>query len=178
MLNITIDLHPDVGDQSGSLATTPLFTGYAPNLSPPQSDPNLISMADAENEDRMTVELPHLRLPEEYVPQTARRDPGAVQRAAQKYMVHGEVPVLQQRLPLYTQHLMRDIGVVGRNQSYNALQYQQKQFENAAQEHQRRAHKHVEIAAALATNRTAAHMTSGFRDIENDVEAHFSHQQQ
>ena len=69
-------------------------------------------------------------------------------------------------------------GVVGRNQSYNALQYQQEQFENAAQEHQRRDHEHVEIAAALATNRTAAHMTSGFRDIENDVEAHFSHQQQ
>ena len=62
------------------------------------------------------------------------------------------------------------------NQSYNALQHQE-QFENAAQEHQRVAYEQVEIAAILATNRTAAHMTSRFRDIENNVEASFSHQQ-
>ena len=35
----------------------------------------------------------------------------------------------------------------------------------------------VEIAAALATIRTAAQITCRFRDIENNVEADFGHQQ-
>ena len=35
----------------------------------------------------------------------------------------------------------------------------------------------VEIAAALATSRTAAQMTSRFRDVENHVETNFSHEQ-
>ena len=53
----------------------------------------------------------------------------------------------------------------GRNQSYSALRYHQEQFKNAAQEHQRVAYEQVEIAAALATSRTAAHSASRFRDI-------------
>ena len=75
-----------------------------------------------------------------------RRDPGAVHPAAQRRKV------------------------------CNALQYQQEQFVNAAQEHQRVAYEQVEVAAAFATNRTAAQMTTRFRDIENNVEANFRHQ--
>ena len=63
-----------------------------------------------------------------------------------------------------------------RNQSCNALQYQQEQFVNAAQEHQRVACEQVEVAAAFATNRTAAQMTTRVRDIEKNVEANFRHQ--
>ena len=55
------------------------------------------------------------------------------------------------------------------SQSYNALHYQQKQFDTAVQEHQRVAYGQVEISAALATSRTAPQMTSRFRDIENNV---------
>ena len=51
------------------------------------------------------------------------------------------------------------------------------QFDNAAQEHQRIAYEQVDISDSLATNRTAAHMTSRFRDIKNNVEANFSPQQ-
>ena len=39
------------------------------------------------------------------------------------------------------------------------------------------AYEQVDTAAALATSRTVAHMTSRFRDIENNVEANFRHQQ-
>ena len=53
------------------------------------------------------------------------------------------------------------------------MQYQQEQFVNAAQEHQRVAYEQVEISAAFATNRTAAQMTSRFRDIENNVDGEF-----
>ena len=44
-------------------------------------------------------------------------------------------------------------------------------------EPKRVAYEQVQIAAILATNRTAAHVTSRFREIENNVEAYFSHQQ-
>ena len=47
-----------------------------------------------------------------------------------------------------------------RNQCHSALPYQQEHFENAAQEHQMVAYEQVEIAAALATSRTAVQMTS------------------
>ena len=43
------------------------------------------------------------------------------------------------------------------------MHYQQEHFENAAQEHQRVVYEEVQIAAALATSRTAAQMTSRFR---------------
>ena len=47
----------------------------------------------------------------------------------------------------------------------------------AVQEHQREAHEQVYIAARLvATSRTEAQMISRFIDIENNVEANFSHQ--
>ena len=49
--------------------------------------------------------------------------------------------------------------------------------DNAVQEHQRVAYEQVEIAAALATRRTAAQVTSICRDIKSNVEANFSHQQ-
>ena len=55
-----------------------------------------------------------------------------------------------------------------RNQGYNALHYEQEPFENAVQERQRAAYEQVEIAAAVATRRTAAHMTSSFRDTVNN----------
>ena len=38
--------------------------------------------------------------------------------------------------------------------------YQQEPFENAAQDNQRASYEHIEMAAALATSRTAAQMTS------------------
>ena len=63
------------------------------------------------------------------------------------------------------------------DQGYSALHYQQEQFENAFQEHQRVACAQVDLAAALATSRTAAQMTSRFREIEHNVEAKISHQQ-
>ena len=64
-----------------------------------------------------------------------------------------------------------------KSQSYRALHYQHEQFEIAVQEQQREAFDQVEIAVALATSRTAVQMTSRFRDIENHVEANFSHHQ-
>ena len=69
----------------------------------------------------------------------------------------------------YTQHLIQDVRDYWRNQSYNAWQYGQEQSENAAQEFQRVPHEQVELAAALATNRAAAQVTSRFRDIEKTV---------
>ena len=62
-----------------------------------------------------------------------------------------------------------------RNQGYNVLHYQLEQFENAVQEHRLVAYEQVEIAAALASSRTAAQMTSRVRDVENNVEANFRH---
>ena len=53
-----------------------------------------------------------------------------------------------------------------RNQGYTAPSYQQEQFENAAQ---------VQTAALCDT---AAQMNFRFSDIENNVEANFSQQQQ
>ena len=106
----------------------------------------------------------------------ARGDPGAVHRAAQRHRVYAEVPVQRKGLPHDTQHLMHDVRDHWRSQSYNALQYQQEQVANAAYEHQRVAYEQVDIAAGPATNHTG-HVTSRFRDIENNVEANFSHQQ-
>ena len=97
-----------------------------------------------------------------YAPQTARRDPGAVQRAAQRRGVHGEVSVPLQVFPNDLEnfdHLTRDSW---RNQSYDALQYQQEQFEYAVPEHQRAACAQGELSAAVATRRTAAQGTSRF----------------
>ena len=55
-----------------------------------------------------------------------------------------------------------------RNQGYNALHYEQEPFENAVQERQWAAYEQVEIAAAVATRRTAAQMTSSFRDTTTE----------
>ena len=111
-----------------------------------------------------------------HVLQMARGDPGAVHRAAQRHRVYAEAAVLQKGLPHDNQHLMHDVRDHWRSQSFNALQYQQEQVANAAYEHQRVAYEQVDIAAAPATNHTG-HVTSRFRDIENNVEANFSHQQ-
>ena len=54
------------------------------------------------------------------------------------------------------------------------LHYQQEHFVNAVQGYQRAAFGQVEIAAAVATSRAAADMTSRVRDT---VEAYPSHQQ-
>ena len=48
---------------------------------------------------------------------------------------------------------------------------------NAAQERQRVACEGAQTVAALATSRTAVHMTSRFRDVEKNAEANFSQQQ-
>ena len=53
----------------------------------------------------------------------------------------------------------------------------QEQFDNAAQENQGAACEQAEISAAVATCRTVVHVTSGLRDIDNNVEANFSLQQ-
>ena len=39
-------LHPDVGDQSGSLVRAALSTGYEPNFIQPQRKPNFISTVE------------------------------------------------------------------------------------------------------------------------------------
>ena len=69
---------------------------------------------------------------------------------------------------------MHDVRDYRRKQSYSALHYQQEQVAKAVQEHQWLACEQVEIAAALASSRTAAQMTSRFRDTETHVEANFS----
>ena len=88
-----------------------------------------------------------------------------------------EVQVPPQFFPYDPQSLVHRVRDHWRNQSYDALHYQQEQLENAVQEHQRVANEQIKVAAALATSRTAAHITSKFGDVENDVEANFSHQQ-
>ena len=106
---------------------------------------------------------------EDYVLQTARGDPGPRQRAAQKRRVHGEVPVQPQVSSHDPQNFI--IGVI---KVTNALHYQQENFEDAVQENHRAVHEQVDLAVAIATSRTAAHMTFRFRDIENHVEANLS----
>ena len=103
---------------------------------------------------------------EDYGLQTARRDPGAVPRAAQRKSVHEEGPALQGH-PYNDQNLVHQVRDLWR--SCNALHYQQKQFDNAVQEHLRVAYGQVEISAALASSRIEEQMTSRFRDIEKNV---------
>ena len=81
-------------------------------------------------------QAPSSPVPEDYCVQTARRDPGAVLRAAQRKGVLEEVPLLQGHL-YNAQHLVHQVRDRWRSQSYNALHYQQKQFDTAVQEHQR-----------------------------------------
>ena len=68
-------------------------------------------------------------------------------------------------------------GIIGRVRVTVPCIISRNIFENAVQEHQRVVYDQVDIAAALGTSRTAAQMTSRFRDIESNVEASFSHQQ-
>ena len=103
----------------------------------------------------------------------AWRDWGSVYRAAQMQAVNGEVSTLPHGSRQNTQHLMHDMREHWRNQGCSALHYQHGQCESAVLEHQRVAYEQVEIAAALATSRTAAPMASRFRDIENHVETNF-----
>ena len=71
---------------------------------------------------------------------------------------------------------MHDMRDYWRNEGDSALHYQPEQLEDVAKEHQRVVYEEVQSAAALATSRTAAHMTSRFRDTENNAEADFSQQ--
>ena len=96
---------------------------------------------------------------------------GAVYPAAQRQTVYREVPILPQGILHNTQHLVHDMRDYWKKPVYSALHYQQEPFDNAAQEHQRVAYNKVQNAVALATSRTAAQMTSRFRDIENNCEA-------
>ena len=101
--------------------------------------------------------------------QTARRDPGTVQRSAH---------------PVPPQVFLHDVQNFGsrlrdycRSQGYSALQHQQEQFENAVQQHQRVVYDQVEIAAVFAVIHAAAQMVSRFGHLENHVETNFSNQQ-
>ena len=139
-------LHPDVGDRSGSLARTALCTGYEPNFIQPQSNPNFISIADGDDEDLMTVEssqlgqAPIFPSAGRFFSSDGTGSPGAV---------HGEVPGQQQGHLHNTRNLVHEARGYWRSQSYNALHYQQEQFENSAQEHQLAAHEQLEIAATV-----------------------------
>ena len=158
-------------------------TGYEPDVGLDESATVLMSTADGDDEDLMGIEnyqlgqAPPPKGLEDHVVQTGRRDPGAVCRAAQWQAVDGEVPIIPQGLLHNTQHSMHDVVDYRRNQGNAALHYQWEQFENAAQENQRVAYEGVQNAAALATSRTAAPMTSMFRVIENNAEANFCQQQ-
>ena len=59
------------------------------------------------------------------------------------------------------------------SRSYNAMHHQQEQSENAVEEHQPAEYGQVQMAAACATSRAAAHVTSRFRDTDNIIEANF-----
>ena len=199
MLNVKIKSaqvhHSDVGGQSCSVARAAHSAGHVPNLVLLRSNANFTSIADGDDEDSVGVENYHLLALEdrdatepshpntvetkleEYDHQKARGDPGAGQRAVQRRRVHGEVPVRQQGHPRSTQHPVHQVSGYWRSQSYNDFRYQQEHNGNAVQEHQWVAYEQVEIAAALATIRTAEQLTSRFRQIEKHVEANFSHQQ-
>ena len=71
--------------------------------------------------------------------------------------------MLRQGLPHNAHHLMHDV----------------KGFLEVSelQEHQRVAYEQAGSCSALATNRSVAQMTVRFKDIGNNVEANFSHQQ-
>ena len=106
-----------------------------------------MSIADGDDEDLLGIE--HIQLEqapssislEDHLLQVARRDPGAVHRAAQRHEVHGEFPVLPHGFPCSAQHMIHDVRDYWRNPSYNclAVRYQQERFEHAVQEHQRAA---------------------------------------
>ena len=73
----------------------------------------------------------------------------------------GKQCIFPRGIPYITQHVMHDRRNHWRNQGFSALHYQQKPFENAAPYHLNGvAYEEVRIAAALATSRTAAQMTS------------------
>ena len=72
---------------------------------------------------------------------------------------------------------MHDMRDDCRDQGYSALHFQQETSKVLPKNMQRVLFEEVQTAAALASSRTAAQMTSRFRDMENDVEANFSHQQ-
>ena len=99
---------------------------------------------------------------DDHVFHVGRRDPGAVRRADP---VYGECPGLPQGFLYYTQNKIHDVRDHWRHQRYNALQYQQEQFEYAVQEHQREANEQIEIAVALATSRKAAQMIFIFKTL-------------
>ena len=71
---------------------------------------------------------------------------------------------------------MHDMRDYWRNAGYSALHYEQEQSEDVAQKHQGVVYEEVQTAVALATSPTAAHMTSRFRDTENNADADFSQQ--
>ena len=90
-----------------------------------------------------------------HVLQTARRDPGAVQRAAQRRREHGEVSVPPQVLFLsILKTSFTKSRIIGGIKWYNALHHQK--FQDAVQQHQRVSYEQVEIAAALVTSQKAA----------------------
>ena len=128
----------------------------------------------------MTVEIsqvgqaPSSPLPEDCGLQTARGDLRAVQRRR----VHGGVPVPPHAFPHDPQNIVHRVSDYWRNVSYSALRYQQEQVENAVQEHERVVYEQDEIAAAVATSRTAAQISSRFTDIKINDEANIRQQQQ
>ena len=95
----------------------------------------------------------------------------------QRRRAHEKVPVLQQGYPNNTQNLVHQARDYWWSRSYIALQYHQEQFENAVQEPSTGSFWSSRNCAALATDRTAAQLTSRFRHSENHVEGTFSHQQ-
>ena len=113
-------------------------------------------------------------MPQDRGLQTAPGDRGAVQRAVRRRRVPGGVSEPPQ---VFLHALVHRVSDFWRSQGYDALHHQQEQFENAVQEHRRAAYEQVETAAAHASSRAAAHMTSRLKEIENKVEANFSHQQ-
>ena len=97
-----------------------------------------MSIADGDDEDTRGTDnsqfgkAPPSRSLEDHVLQIARRDSGAVYRAALRQVDDEEVPIRPQGIPYNTQHLMHDVRGYWRIQGYSALRYRQEQFENAA----------------------------------------------
>ena len=114
----------------------------SPTLGPDESGTYFMSIADGDDEDLMGIEDSQPgQAPLETRVQFTQQTKGK-----HKY---GGIPTIPQGIAFNTQHLMHHMRDHWRSQGYNALHYQQEQFESAAQEHERVAHEEVKLQLFL-----------------------------
>ena len=160
-----------------------LSTDFEPNLNLTQDNPNFISIAGGDDEDLMTVEKSQLGqaqsslVPEDPGLQTARKSHGAVQPTVQRRRVHVEVPIPPQGLLALLRTWVIESRITGGIKGAILCITSKKISRMLSKYVDGQLMSKSGSPAAFASSRTAAHMTSRFRDIENNVEANFSHQQ-